>query len=148
MSYHENEVTDARTYTAFTSPRSRRDSAVLGGENLERYGNRSQDRSAVAIWENEGGATKCFIRNAVPQLVARKFALAGRAAYDSLQRSQVEGMMRPSTADAGALDVAPHAGPASKTAEHGRLGVWQSAPARPQGKQRGRRTMGRHGNRP
>jgi hypothetical protein len=80
--------------------------------------------------------------------MARKFALAGRAAYDSVQRSQVEGMMDASNVNAGAMDLTPHRGPVSKSEERGRLGVWQSAPAHPQGRQRGRRTMGRHGNRP
>jgi hypothetical protein len=148
MSNHESDVTDARTYTALTSAPSRRDSAALRGADLERYGNRSRDKSAVASWENEGGATKSSIPAAMPELVARKFALAGRAAYDSLQRSQVEGMMDASNVNAGAMDLTPHRGPVSKSEERGRLGVWQSAPAHPQGRQRGRRTMGRHGNRP
>jgi hypothetical protein len=147
MSKHENDVTNARTYTALTSAHSREDSAVLRGADLERYGNRSRDKSAVAMWENEGGATKSSIPAAMPKLVASKFALAGRAAYDSLERSQVEDMMAASTVNVVAADLAPHRGPASKSEERQGLGVWRSAPAHPQGRQRGRRTMGRHGNR-
>jgi hypothetical protein len=148
MSKHENGITNARTYTALTSAHSREDSAALCGADLERYGNASRDESAVARWENEGGATKKSIPAAMPKLVARKFALAGRAAYDSLQRSQVEGMMDASNVNAVAVDLTPHRGPAIKSEERGGLGIWRSAPAHPRGRQRGRRTMGRHGNRP
>jgi hypothetical protein len=148
MSKHENDVTNARTYTALTSAHSREDSAALRSADLERNSNRLEDRSAISRWENEGGATKSSIPAAMPQLVARKFALGGRAAYDSLQRSQVEGMMDASNGNAVPVDLTPHRGPASKSEERGDLGVWRSAPAHPQGRQRGRRTMGRHGNRP
>jgi hypothetical protein len=146
MSNHENDAPDARTYTAYASPQSGTDSSALHGANVERYHSTVHDKSAISRWENEGGATKSSTRDAMPKLVATRFALAARAAYKSLQRSEVEGTMDRPNVNASAVDLTRHRGPASKTEERARLGVWRSAPAH-QGRQRGRRTMGRHGNR-
>lgn len=150
MAKHTNDITRARTYTPFTSPRSFMDAAAQrAAADLARDGKKSRDASDVARWEDEGGTTKPPAQGPQLKPLAARFALSGRASYDSLQRSHVEGMMASPDVRVDAETLMPQRALASSIEERARLRMSsRKAPAHGSGRQRGRRTMGRHGNRP
>ena len=111
------------------------------------YSDRSAYESALARWENEGGAVKPPPHVTRRLLLATQAALSGGTPFDSLQRNGEPPVALPHFKVHAVL--ATQKGPASKLEERGKVGVSRrNAPTHTAGRQRGRRTMGRHGNRP
>jgi hypothetical protein len=111
------------------------------------YSDRSAYESALARWENEGGAVKPPPHVTRRLLLATQAALSGGTAFDSLQRNGEPAVALPHFKAHSVL--ATQKGPASKLEERGKVGVSRrNATTHTAGRQRGRRTMGRHGNRP
>jgi hypothetical protein len=101
-------------------------------------------------WEGDGGALKPRAEIAKEQPLTLKFAISRRASYDSPVRSNVEAMITPTpVAAVAAVPYMSRRGQADRNQERSKLqNSWRNAPAHPSDKNRGRRTMGRHGNRP
>ena len=76
-------------------------------------------------------------------------ALSRRPSYDSSDRSNMETLLAAPIADlATAPFVSARAAADRDQDRRAVLASWHSAPSHPSGQRRGRRTMGRHGNRP
>jgi hypothetical protein len=112
------------------------------------YSDRSAYETALARWENEGGAVKPPPHVARRLLLATQAALSGEATCDLLQRSSGKPAVElPHFKTHSVLTT--RKGPASRLEERGTLGVSRkNAPTHTAGRQRGRRTIGRHGNHP
>jgi hypothetical protein len=99
-------------------------------------------------WEGEGGASTPPPALPKERPLKLTFVISGRASYDSTTRSTVEAIMNTPVGGAGFLFMSRQ-GQAQRNQERSRLqNSWRNAPSHPSDKHRGRRTMGRHGNRP
>ena len=151
MTKHTNHTKAAQTFTVLHT-HSRRNfldaAAHRAAAARAVYSDRCAYESAVARWENEGGATKPAPHVTRRLLLATQAALSDGAACDPLQRSNGEPAVALPHFKSHSV-LATQKGPASRLEERGTVGVSRrNTPTHTAGRQRGRRTMGRHGNRP
>jgi hypothetical protein len=74
--------------------------------------------------------------------------LSRRPSYDSSDRSNMEALFITPAPELATVPFMSARGVADRNEERRRiLASWHSAPSHPSGQRRGRRTMGRHGNR-
>ena len=79
----------------------------------------------------------------------RHAAISRRPSYDSPERTYVEALLVAPVAEPATVPFMSPRGIADRNQERIRvLSSWQSAPFHRSAQRRGRRTMGRHGNRP
>lgn len=152
MIEHVKHITHGpSSYTLLTSRRSFIGAAAQRAtQDLTRHNKSSREESDLARWEGEGGAARPRTQapKTLPKLTMR-FAMSGRPSYDSPHRTSVETMMVTPVERVAAVPFIARQGPAGSNEERSRLqSSWRNAPANPTNKHRGRRTMGRHGNRP
>ncbi len=109
----------------------------------------SDERSALERWEGEGGAVAAGAKVRKSTKALRTYAaMSSRPSYDSPHRSIVEAMLNASTAASASSPVGANRGPTDGKRRSMGSQKAPSETANPLNKRRGRRTMGRHGNRP